>query len=512
VSKRGVGLLYLSDRRVAYSSLAFHMLRGYLQEAGVPVHTYFLEGGEVRGEGVQPHPRKLPLMLVSLPYELMYLDLARALTYIGVPPTRQGRQGPVIVAGGPAVTANPAPVTEILDAALIGEAEPLLDSIADAADKGSRSAVLESLASEEGILVPGYKDKARKVHVKKLDEAWYPVRQHIPPNVEPVWGRSYMLETTRGCARMCRFCMEGMVFLPKRDRSYPRLQELLDEGVGVNKVGKVSFYSLAFFDSPHAEKILSYAVEKGLEVSVPSIRAETLTTERARLIAAGGQRTITIAPETGSCRLGKAINKCIGREGALTAVQNALEGGVRNVKLYIMVGFPGETEDDIEETIAMIREASKLVSRGGGRLRVSINPFMPKPMTALQWAPLEDVGSLRKKIARMYKQAAKSGAQASSYDPKWALAQTILARGGPELGSLILEWARRGGKLGALRAAARVTRIDLARYTGELPETLELPWHRLVDHPYVKPERLLAEYRVYKSLMGGGLRIKGGKG
>jgi len=509
VSGRGVGLLYLSDRRVAYSSLAFHMLRGYLRESGVPVHTYFLEEGEVRGEGVQPHPRKLPLILVSLPYELMYLDLARALTYIGVPPTRRRREGPVIVAGGPAVTANPAPVTEILDAALIGEAEPLLDSIASATIERPRKAILESLANEDGILVPGYKDKARKVYVKKLDEAWYPVRQHIPPNIEPVWGRSYMLETTRGCARMCRFCMEGMIFLPKRDRSYRRLQELLDEGVRVNRIGKVSFYSLAFFDSPHAEMILSYAVDKGLEVSVPSIRAETLTPERAKLIAAGGQKTVTIAPETGSCRLGRAINKCIGREGTLLAVQNAIEGGVRNVKLYIMVGFPGETEEDIDETITMIREASKIVSRAGGRLKVSINPFMPKPMTALQWAPLEDVGSLRRKIMKISKETAKSGAQPSSYDPKWALVQTILARGGPELGELILEWARRGGKLGALRSAARATKIDTARYTGELPETLDLPWHRLVEHPYVKPERLLAEYRLYKDLLGGGLRIRG---
>jgi len=512
VSGRGVGLLYLSDRRVAYSSLAFHMLRGYLQEARVPVHTYFLEDGEVKGEGVQPHPRKLPIILVSLPYELMYVDLARALTNIGLPPERRARQGPVIVAGGPAVTANPAPLVDILDAALIGEAEPLLDSIADVTDKAARRTILEFLAAEEGILVPEYKERARKVYVKNLDEAWYPVHQHIPPGVEPVWGHSYMLETTRGCARMCRFCMEGMVFLPKRDRSYPRLQELLEEGIRVNRAGKVSFYSLAFFDSPHAESILSYAVEKGLEVSVPSIRAETLTLERARLIAAGGQKTVTIAPETGSCRLGKAINKCIGREGALAAVQNAVEGGIRNVKLYIMVGFPGEAKEDIDETIEMIRDASRIVSRAGGRLRVSINPFMPKPMTALQWAPLENVAILKRKIAGLAKQAAKSGALASSYDPKWALAQTVLARGGPELGELIIEWARRGGKLGGLRAAAKATRIDLARYTGGLPETLELPWHKLVEHPYVKPERLLAEYRMYRALMSGGLRLTGSKG
>jgi len=503
----GIGILYLGDRRVAYSSLAFHLLRGYLQHAGVPVHTYFLEDGEVKGEGVQPHPARLPLIMVSLPYEIMYLDLVHALDSIGVPLERSKRSGPVIVAGGPAVTANPTPLSNILDAILIGEAEPVLDTIAEAASEANRKRRLELLATGEGILVPGLRDATRRVFVKSLDESWYPVHQPIPGDVEPVWGRSFMLETTRGCARGCRFCMEGSIFLPKRDRSFRRLAEILDQGVRVNRASKVSFYSLAFFDSPHAEKILEYAVSQGLEVSVPSIRAETLTPGRAKLIAQGGQKTITIAPETGSCRIGRAINKCIGRQGALEAVNNALEGGIRNVKLYVMVGFPGEGDEDIEETIQMIREASRTVSRAHGRLRVSINPFMPKPVTAMQWAPLAPVPELRRKTRLIGKEAAKAGARTSGYDPKWAVAQTILARGGPELHEFIIEWARRGGGLGAMRTAARMTGVRIDDYTVELPLTLDLPWHRVVEHPYVKPERLLAEYKAYKATIEGSLRI-----
>ena len=505
----GVGILYLSDRRVAYSSLAFHMLRGYMKEAGYKVYTYFLEEGEVRGEGVQPHPSKARILLASLPYEIMYLDLVRALDYIGIPVFREERSNtdPIIVVGGPAVTANPTPIMDIVDAVLVGEAEPLLDVIGEASMAQSRSEALEALADNEGFLVPGLKERARRVYVKNLDEAWYPVRQYIPPSVEPVWGRSFMLETTRGCARMCRFCMEGSIFLPKRDRSLQRLVELLEEGVAVNEARRVSFYSLAFFDSPHAEPLLEYAVSAGLEVSVPSIRAETLTVERANLISRGGQKTITIAPETGSCRIGRAINKCIGREGTLEAVRNAVEGGIRNVKLYIMTGFPGEREEDVDETIAMIRESSLLVSRAGGRLRVSINPFMPKPVTALQWAPLGDPKDLRKRIRLIEKEAAKAGVRVSVYDPKWAVAQTILARGGPELAPFIVEWARRGGGLGALRAAARSTGVRIEDYTGPLDIHKPLPWHQVVEHPYVRPERLLLEYKAFTAHLEGRLRL-----
>ncbi len=496
-----IAVLYLADRRVAYSSLAFHMIRGYFREQGVPLSTYFLEGNEVIAEKPSPHPREASIILVSLPYEMMYLDLVKALDYLGIPVYREQRKGlPVILAGGPAVTANPAPLIDIVDAFLVGEAEPLLDAIAEAAALREKRSVLERLA-DAGMLVPGLRDRVRRVYVRDLDGAWYPVEQPVPSNVEPVWGRSFMLETSRGCGRMCRFCMEGSIFRPKRDRSLARLRDLLEEGVEASGVNKVSFYSLAFFDSPHADKILEHAVSLGLEVSVPSIRAETLTHDRARLIVEGGQRTITIAPETGSCRVGAAINKCIGREGALEAAETALNAGAKGIKLYIMVGFPGEADEDLEETETMVREAALLARKHGAQLKVSINPFMPKPVTALQWAPLEDPSTLRRKIARIAKAAEKTGGRASHYDPRWAAAQVVLARGGPELAPLIVEWARRGGGLGALRAAAKATGIDPKRYTGGLPLDEELPWHRLVEHPYSRPEHLRREYELYREVM-----------
>lgn len=495
-----IALLYLGDRRVAYSSLAFHLLRGYLAELGARIAVYFLEDNGVVAEKESPHPSRAKLILTSLPYEILYKDLVQALDILGIPVWRRDRrEGPLILAGGPAVTANPAPLLDILDLILVGEAEPVLEEIVEALQYDSREKILAELSGVEGILAPEYKERARRVYAPSLDDAWYPVDQRIPKDVEPVWGRAFMLETTRGCARGCRFCMEGMIFRPKRDRSYARLRGLLEEGIDYSGVGKVSFYSLAFFDSPHAERILEYAVTKGLEVSVPSIRAETLTRERAELIAAGGQRTITIAPETGSCRLGKAINKCIGVEGTLAAINEALEGGVRNVKLYIIVGFPGEAKEDFMETVSLVEEASTIVARGGGTLKVAVNPFMPKPVTPLQWAGAPERRLVEDRIRMLKKRASMRGARVSGYDPRWGVVQTVLSRGDRRVGRLIVEWARRGGRLGSFKTVARLLGLDLDEYLGEKPLEWTPPWHVLVEHPYASLRMLRFEYESYRN-------------
>ena len=302
--------------------------------------------------------------------------------------------------------------------------------------------------------------------------------------------------------------MEGSIFKPKRDRSLKVLKDLLEAGVEASRVGKVSFYSLAFFDSPSGQGILEHAVSMGLETSVPSIRAETLTPERARLIAEGGQRTITIAPETGSCRVAKAIHKPICTGGTMEAIDNAIEGGIRNVKLYIIVGIPGESDEDLEDTLSMIRAAASKL-RGRGMVKVSVNPFIPKPVTAMQWIGLEDLGVLKAKIARVKKEARKAGAQVSSYDPRYALAQTVLSRGDEEVARLIVEWARMGGRLGALKTAARRTGVDIGKYTGAMDPDQPPRWHELVSHPYSSLRMLRREYELYTSIMEGrSLRIR----
>ncbi len=511
-----VAILYPSPRSVAYSSLAFHLLKGYLSEAGVGVKAVFLEDGElvVHGKGGLEEVRAV---FVSLPFELMYVDLVKALDLMGLEPFRKnrGEGDPIIVAGGPAVTANPLPVLDIVDAVLVGEAEPVLEYIVEALSEPSKRLRLKTLSKLPGVLVNEYSElPVRRVYANNLDSTWYPLDQKPLDSVEPVWGRTFILETTRGCGRSCRFCMEGTIFRPKRDRSLRKLRELLWDGVRINRVGKVTFYSLVFFDNRASDEILREAVESGLEVSVPSLRAESLTFERARMIASGGQRTVTIAPETGSCVVAKAILKPIGKNLTLWAVENAVEAGIKSVKLYLITGFPGETMDDVKATLDMALEVGEVLRSSGARLKVSINPFMPKPVTGMQWAGMENLKTLRRKIEALSTPLRRAGAQVSGYDVKWARAEVLLARGGREVSRLVVAWARRGGSLGALRAALRDTGLREEDYLSEIPEDVDPPWHAYVEHPYAELWRLRRDWRIYRSVVESRgrtsrLRIKG---
>jgi len=495
-----VGVAYPSNRSVALSSLAYHMLVGMLEERGVGVRRYFLEDGEVvEPKRYRGSPRSNIALLVSLPYELMYVDMVRMLDSMGIPAFREarGEEHPIIIAGGPAVTANPLPVHDIVDAVLVGELEPAIDGIVDALSRDGRSSRLKALSEVEGLLVPGYSSgPVERVYARDLDTAWYPIRQELLEGVEPVWGKAFLLETTRGCARGCRFCMEGYILRPKRDRSFQTLKRLLEEGVEVNKVSKVSFYSLIFFDNPASDMILEYAVTMGLEVSVPSIRAETLTLERAKLIAEGGQRTITIAPETGSCIIAKAILKPIGPKLTLEAVENALEGGIKNIKLYLMTGFPGETEEDLEETIKMAVEVGETVRRRGGIVKATVNPLMPKPQTPLQWLGF-NIEEVEQKLGRIKKELSKAGIETSIFNPDWAAAEVAIGRSGAEMGKAIVEWARKGGGPRTLARIAGNHGIDIEQYLKPWDPNNTPPWHDIVKNPYGDIKTLRREFKTY---------------
>ncbi len=495
-----IGILYPAPLEAALSSAAYHMLLGYLsREARVPVYTYFIDwDGHLRaGSPGAPSPRSLDAVLVSVFYELGLPRIVSALAESGLDPRGPRREGPIVITGGPLATANPIPVLGFSDAILPGEAEPVLDGIVASLERPSRQARLEALA-EEGLLVPGVSDvPVDKVYVEDLDSSWYPTSIEIPRGVEPVWGRSYPLETSRGCSRGCRFCMEGYIFRPPRHRSYKRLKDLLEEGLASSGLGKVSFYSLSFFDNPSAEAILAYAVEElGLEVSVPSLRVDTLTRRRLELIARGGQRSIAIAPETGSCRIGRLLNKLISPERVVDIVAEAVGAGIRSVKLYIITPTHYETEEDFEATVNLIVEAAREARSRGGRLRVSANPLIPKPSTPLQWLGFVDIELARRRMKAL-KRLSSVGVRVDYYDPKMARVQAAVGRGGWGVDRLVVEWGLEGGGLGGLRRAARKLGVRLERLWGPLPQDEDPPWHDLVRLPGASPSVLRREYEAF---------------
>ncbi len=498
-NSRGIAIIYPSTRSAAYSSLFYRYLRYQLTVRGIYAGTVFIDS---QGRIVLERPRNsftvnVGAYLVSLPYEVMYRDYVSILLQLGLNPWRRSaRDDKIIVAGGPAVTGNPLPVLPLVDAVLIGEVENVEDEIYDALLLGKRRA-LESLSTIRGLLVPGYtRGIVKRNYVPNLDIISQPFPQGVPEDVEPVWGRSYAIEVSRGCGRGCRFCLEGFIFRPKRDLSYSKGKEHIDYALA-QRYSKVSFYSLSFFDNPHAERILEYAVSQGMEASVPSLRADTLTQERLDLIARAGQRTLTIAPETGSRRVCRAIRKNISSDIVYNVVDQAVEAGIRQVKLYLIIGFPGETENDIEDTAVLIRNVASRLRRSGGRIKVSINQFVPKPVTPLQWAGFQDYLAARRKIEYLAGITRKMGGVASYYDTRWARIQTVLARGDSRLASLIVEWSKTSPGLGGFRRAAKNAGVNVERYLSPIPIDETPPWHRIVEHPYAGIKLLRLEYQHY---------------
>ncbi len=498
-NNRGIAIIYPSTRSAAYSSLFYRYLRYQLTVRGIYAGTVFIDS---HGRIVLEKPHNSSIVsagayLASLPYEVMYRDYVSILLQLGLNPWRRSaRDGKVIIAGGPAVTGNPLPVLPLVDAVFIGEIENVEDEIYSALLMGKRRA-LENLSALRGLLVPGYnRGLVRRNYVSNLDDISQPFPQGIPEDVEPVWGRSYAIEVSRGCGRGCRFCLEGFIFRPKRDLSYSKGREHVDYAL-TQGYGKVSFYSLSFFDNPHAERILEYAVSQGMEASVPSLRVDTLTRERLDLIAQAGQRTLTIAPETGSRRVCQAIKKNISSEIVYNVVDQAVEAGIRQVKLYLIIGFPGESRDDIEDTAVLIRNVASRLRRSGGRIKVSINQFVPKPVTPLQWAGFQDYLTARRKIEYLAGVARKMGGAASYYDTRWARIQTVLARGDSRLASLIVEWSKTGPGLGGFRRAAKNVGVNVERYLSPIPIDETPPWHRIVEHPYASLKLLRLEYQRY---------------
>ncbi len=496
---KAVGLFYPGPPEVAYSSLAFHMIGNYIEEVlKVPVYRYFLDKDEIVSFDRAPDPSRIKVLFVSVSFELLYPTVARMLHLAGIPPLADKRKFPIVIGGGPPLSANPLPLTDILDVVIIGEAEPILDELISLVDcESSKERCLEKISGRRGVFLTKRPSLTRKVYVKNLDDSWHPTKLYLKKQVEPIWGKSYLLETSRGCGRGCRFCMEGYIFRPPRHRSLAVLKSLLVEGIKVNNLNKVSFYSLSFFDNPEAEDLLAFAVEDlGLEVSVPSMRVETLTRERLRLIAKGDQRTLSIAPETGSCRIGRAFKKCIEKDVVLNVVEEALEAGIRSIKLYMITAIPGEDKNDVEETLELIETILKKVRSRGALLKVSANPLIPKPHTPLQWLGF-DRGFAEKKLKEFSRHLRKKGVDVRIYGSRHAQIQALLALGDQRLSKAIMEWGIKGGGVATFNAILRREGLNVESYLSFKDPSYEPPWHRYVIIDFADVNLLRLEFKAF---------------
>jgi len=374
--------------------------------------------------------RDFDVFAFSVSFEWDYTNVVSMLRMAGLEPRAERRhhRDPLVVIGGAVTFVNPEPLAPFADVIAAGEAELLVPALVEAfADEEGRDRerLLARLATQRGFYVPSFYDVeyagpgrvaaitpragrpappvVRKAAVPAADRLDPPSTSIFTPDTE--FGSRLLIEVVRGCANLCRFCWAGYNYLPVRPFPASRILEIAEAARPyANRVGLVS---IALCDHPEIEHILTRLLEMGYGISPASLRLDDLTETIVSLLRESGERSITIAPETGSDRLRRVINKTVTNEEILDRAGLIFRSGIENLKLYYMIGLPTETDEDLVAIRDLTLEMRRVMldtarSRGSiGRIVASVNPLIPKPGTTYQWLPMTDAKVIERKIERM---------------------------------------------------------------------------------------------------------------
>lgn len=532
-SRRAFALAYPNTYRVGMSNLGFQIIYQQINGRGdTACERVFLPDAKTGQEHVRTATPLLtletqrplyeyPLLGFAVSFEMDYFNLLKILELGRVPllAAERDESHPLVIVGGPCATFNPEPIADFIDIGIVGEGEEVIHELLDACYAGldaglSRRELLRRLAAIEGIYVPSlYRpeygaagaltDLARQEGAPaKVSRRW--IRdldryggQTVIVTDDTEFKDMFLIEISRGCGRHCRFCMAGYCFRRPRSRS----PEALERAVDLAKTyrHKVGLVGAAVSDYPDIDRLVGYIVRQGMKFSVASLRADSLSDTLVGGLKASGHRTITLAPEAASPRLRSIINKGITDAHLEEAVAKAVGQGIPNVRLYIMVGLPFEEDGDIAAIAAMARSLKRhMESLGsGGKLSLSINPFVPKPFTPFQWLPMTPQPVVEKRLEVIRKSlSGEKGIEVLVESTREAYIQGVLARGDRRLGALLLAAHKRGGVKG-WKAALRETGVDEAFYLYRRREKDELfPWDCLdigVNRGYLAAELARAE-------------------
>ena len=421
----------------------------------------------------------------SVSFEWDYTNVLTLLRLAGLKPraTDRTRRDPLVMIGGAVTFVNPEPLALFADVIAAGEGEALIPVLLTAFKGASdRDDLLRRLVGERGFYVPSFYDvqhgtdgtieafvpkegtgapaTVKKAALKTTEAVDPPATTIFTPDTE--FGSRFLVEVVRGCANLCRFCWAGYNYLPVRAFPKDRILQLAESARRhSNHAGLVS---IALCDHPEIEEILTRLVDMGYSISPASLRLDDLTPTILGLLRKSGERTITIAPEVGSDRLRRVINKTITNEEIFAAAEMIFESGFDNLKLYFMIGLPTETDEDLVAIRDMTLQLRKIMlrhqrARGHiGRIVGSVNPLVPKPGTAYQWLPMEDDGSIERKIRRMRSlMAGIDNVYVNIKSERHSFYQALLSLGDRRVAAAI-EVAERNG--GNWRAAVAESGVD----------------------------------------------------
>jgi len=428
-------------------------------------------------------PVQPELLGYSLSWELDYVNILNLLESLAIPVRAAERQQhhPLVFGGGPVLTANPEPFADFFDLILLGDGENLLGDFIEAYKEvrnADRNNQLRHLAQVPGIYVPSLYEVSYQDLTGEI-KSIQPVDQKIPPQVQKqtyrgntlsastvvtekaAWENIYMVEVVRSCPEMCRFCLASYLTLPFRTPSATdSLIPAIERGLQVTN--RLGLLGASVTQHPEFELLLDYLSQPKYEdvrLSIASVRTNTVTPKLAATLAQRQTRSLTIAVESGSERLRQIINKKLHNEEIIQAAVNAKAGGLKSLKLYGMVGVPGEEMSDVEQTVAMMQAIKKAAP--GLRLTLGCSTFVPKAHTPFQWFGVNQ--QAQKRLKYLQKQLRSRGIDFRPESYNWSVIQALISRGDRRLSQLLELTRHYGDSVGSFRRAFK-------QLKGKLPE------------------------------------------
>lgn len=480
-----IALVYPNTYYLGMSNLGFQSLyalfnedpRTYCERVFLPDEVV-LKGGSAKPlrSLEQGRPVKdFDCVAFSISFENDYLYVPNILDLAEIPFFARDRSEghPIVIAGGAAITINPEPIRDFCDLLFVGEAEEATSEIVEVlrADlsREQKIAILgemdgmyvaqdmhfDDVAAISGSICPtnpkpnSLEDRVPLAHLRKYkrrvpeDINGFPIETvvHTPYSE---FGKLSLIEVQRGCGRGCKFCAEGFIYTPFRERDFELIKEQVDRGLQYrNKIGLIGADLLIY---PQIVELMKYIHAKGGTFSPSSIRLDALTPEIVEQLFISGHRTMAVAPEAGSEELRKKLNKKFDNDAVVRSIGALVAAGIPNIKMYLMIGLPGETDKDIEETLDLVeqvRDHMNVMARKSGKvgsLIVSLNPFIPKPRTPYQVGVYEGVKEIEDKVKRFKSRLLPKGGIRLYYEnPFFAYVQALLSNGRSHMSEYLLE-------------------------------------------------------------------------